>query len=54
MRWPKIDVSLRDLHIYGGLAVAAWGGSYLSTPWTGIALGVILAALGIFAPRRRA
>jgi hypothetical protein len=36
---------LVDLHIYGGLAFAAWGGWQLSQPWTAIALGLTLAAL---------
>lgn len=48
------DISLRDLHIYGGLALAAVGGWQLSPAVTAVALGIIVAALGIFAPRKAA
>ncbi len=46
-------VSLRDLHFYGGLAIAAVGGAMLSAPITLIALGAALAAVGLFTGRRR-
>jgi len=55
--WPRIprpDVDLRDAHIYGGLAVATAGGWQLSPPVTAIALGLVLAALGVFARRKGA
>lgn len=59
MRWPrwvpalkKPDVDLRDLHVYGGLVIAAVGGWQLSPAWTSVAIGVVLAVIGIFAPRR--
>jgi uncharacterized membrane protein len=50
---------LVDLHIYGGLAVAGWGGWQLSPPWTAVALGLLLVALALwprvaFTAKRRA
>lgn len=43
---------LRDLHIYGGLLLAALGGWQISPALTLIALGLALAALGLLAARR--
>ena len=57
MKWPQIprpDVNTRDLHIYGGLALAALGGWQFSPPATAIVLGLVLAVLGVFAPRKGA
>lgn len=55
-RWfptlEKPGIDLRDCHIYGGLAIAAAGGWQLSPAWTSVALGLALAVMGIFAPRR--
>jgi hypothetical protein len=48
------DVDLRDLHVYGGLALAAAGGWQLSVAWTCVIVGLVLAAMGIFAPRKGA
>lgn len=48
------DISLRDLHIYGGLVVGAVGGWQVSPTWTLVALGGVLTLFGVFAPRRRA
>lgn len=53
MRLPRPDVSLRDLHIYGGLTVATVGGWQVSPAWTLVALGVVLATFGVFAPLRK-
>jgi len=49
---------IRDLHIYGGLAligVAGWFGSTWPARrfWVALALGAILTAFGLFAPARR-
>lgn len=52
MKWPNIDISLRDLHIYGGLGLAAVGGWQFSPAVTAVGLGIVLAILGVFAPRR--
>lgn len=38
----------RDIHVYGGLGIAAVGGCMLSTPWTCIAVGSVLIAFGLF------
>jgi hypothetical protein len=57
MRWParlripRPDVDLQDIHVYGGLALAAAGGWALSPAITAIVLGVLLALLGVWAPR---
>lgn len=51
-RLPKPDLSLRDLHAYGGLSVAAWGGWQLSPAWTCIGIGLTLFAMGLFLQRR--
>lgn len=50
--------AMRDLHIYGGLAligVAGWFGHVWPAPrmWVALALGAILTAFGLFAPSRR-
>lgn len=50
-RW-RPDVDVRDVHVYGGLLCAGWGGWQLSPPLTLVALGVVLTALGVFARRR--
>lgn len=42
---------LRDLHVYGGLVLAAVGGWHLSPPITSITVGLTLAAMGLFAGR---
>jgi hypothetical protein len=34
---------MRDCFFFGGLGLAAWGGSMLSVPWTLILVGVVLA-----------
>ena len=51
---PRPDVNLRDAHIYGGLAIAAWGGWQLAPAWTAVTLGVVLTAMGVFARRKGA
>lgn len=51
-RIPRPDVSLRDLHAYGGLGIAALGGWQLSPAWTCIAIGTVLLAMGLFLQRR--
>lgn len=50
-RIPRPDVDARDVHIYGGLALAALGGWQLSAPVTCVALGCVLLVLGVFGPR---
>ena len=49
MRRP--DVNARDVHFYGGLLLAAAAGWFLSPVLTGVALGLILAAVGYFTPQ---
>ena len=51
LRWPEID--LRDAHVYLGLTIATVGGMLISVAWTLVALGLFLACLGIFLPKRR-
>jgi len=46
------DFDLQDGHIYGGILLAAVGGWHLSPAWTCIMVGLVLVALGVFAPRR--
>lgn len=46
IRIPRPDVSFRDLHAYGGLALAAWGGWHLSPDWTCVAIGAVLWGMG--------
>lgn len=45
-------MDLRDVHVYGGLIVAGIGGAFVSWPWTLVALGVALGAMGLFLPGR--
>jgi len=45
---PLPEISFRDVHAYGGLALAFYGGWQLSPPWTCVAAGLILLAMGIF------
>lgn len=52
-RIPRPDIDLRDAHIYGGLAIAAAGGWQISPSCTAVVVGLVLVALGVFAPRRR-
>lgn len=42
---------LRDLHLYGGLALAGWGGWQLSPGLALVGLGLVLFLLGLFAGR---
>lgn len=51
-RIPRPDVDLRDVHVYGGLALAAWGGWQLSPAWTAVAIGAALMLFGVFVPRK--
>jgi len=49
LRWPRIprpEISFRDLHAYGGLALAAYGGWQLSPAWTCVAVGAVLWGMG--------
>lgn len=46
------SVDLRDLHVYGGLALGTWGGWQVSPPWTAVAVGSVLLGLGLFLPSR--
>lgn len=45
-------VDLRDLHVYGGLALGTWGGWQLSPPLTLVTVGVVVLGLGLFLPSR--
>ena len=49
MRLPSPS-TLRDLHVYGGLALVGYGGVQISIPGTCVVLGVALAALGLWLP----
>ena len=49
----KLDVSLRDAHVYGGLTLAGIGGVAVSWPWTCVVIGSVVTVLGVFAPRWR-
>jgi hypothetical protein len=42
---------LRDVHFYGGLAVAIAGGWRLSHAWTLVAAGLVLMFVGLRRPR---
>ena len=50
-RWWQ-DFDLRDLHAYGGLALAAVGGAFVDWRITAIVLGLILWGMAIVMPRR--
>lgn len=52
MMLPRIDLNVRDVHFYGGLALAAWGGWHLSPAVTCVAVGAVLAGVGYFMPGR--
>lgn len=43
---------LRDAHFYGGLLIAAAGGMQVSRAWTLVAVGGVLALVGLLLPRR--
>jgi hypothetical protein len=47
----KLKVDLRDGHVYGGLLLAMIGGCAISWSWTLVTLGLVVSALGVFAPR---
>lgn len=44
---------LRDLHFYGGLALAMIGGWRLSPAWTLITAGITLALVGLWQGGKR-
>lgn len=52
LRIPRPDLNLRDAHVYGGLALAAWGGWQLSPSWTAVVIGAALMLFGVFVPRQ--
>lgn len=52
MKWPRVTIDPRDLHVYGGLVLAAWGGWHLSPPWTCVLVGAVLVSFGVFVPRK--
>lgn len=41
------NLDARDAHFYGGLAIAFAGAARLSTSWALVALGVVLALVGL-------
>jgi hypothetical protein len=43
---------LLDLHVYGGLLVAAWGGWHIHWQWACVSLGLALVALGLWGAQR--
>jgi hypothetical protein len=52
--WKAVrSLDLRDWHVYGGFALAAVGGMFLSAPWTCVALGLALAGLGLLVRERK-
>ncbi len=51
--WLGRQGVLLDLHIYGGLLVAAWGGWHIHRAWTGVSLGLALVAIGFWGSRPR-
>jgi hypothetical protein len=53
-RIPRPDIDLQDVHIYGGLVIAAVGGWQLSPAWTMVAAGLALLALGVGPHRGKA
>lgn len=52
IEFVRNQFDLRDLHVYGGLMIAAIGGWHISATWTCVVLGLCLAALGVFVPQR--
>jgi hypothetical protein len=38
----------RDVHVYGGLTLAAFGGWLVSPAWTCVAVGGVLVLFGLF------
>lgn len=51
LRWVVSLFDARDLHFYGGLALAFAGGLQLHPGWTMIATGAVLVAVGLFVGR---
>lgn len=51
-RLGQADILL-DLHIYGGLLVAAAGGWHIHRAWTGVSLGLALMLIGFLGSRPR-
>ena len=49
--WIVSAFDARDLHFYGGLALAFAGGCTLHPGWTMIGTGVVLIAVGLFVGR---
>lgn len=46
--WHALDN--RDIHVYGGLVLAGFGGCVLSPAWTCIVIGGVLVMFGLFGP----
>ena len=42
------ELDNRDIHVYGGLAIAGVGGLFLSPAWTCIVIGGVLVVFGLF------
>lgn len=49
---PVPEITMRDAHAYGGLALATVGGWQLSPTWTCVSVGLILLAMGLFLQRK--
>ena len=54
LRGLRPDVTLRDVHAYGGLAIAGFGGWQLSPAWTCVVVGGVLLVMGLFLQRKAA
>jgi hypothetical protein len=44
----RIDLDVNDGFFFAGLMLAGAGGAMVSLPWTLIAIGTVLAAVGLF------
>lgn len=44
----RLDLDMNDGFFFAGLALAGAGGAMVSLPWTLIAIGTVLAAVGLF------
>lgn len=53
LEWLRRPDVLLDLHLYGGLLVAAVGGWHIHRAWTGVSLGLALVAIGFWGSRPR-
>lgn len=52
LTWLASLLDVRDLHFYGGLALAFVGGLQLHPGWTMIGTGAVLVAVAYYPPSR--